>query len=248
MRYKCSINFIIDIIMFLLMAAIGGIGFLIKYVLVSGSERWEIYHENVDLLFWGLDRHQWGAIHLILGYILFGLLFFHILFHWDLIKVLYQKLVRVKLSRVIFTVLFVMLSSLLLFFPFLITVDVVSHVSGEGRGHMHQQDTYTGYGRMHEHDTHESHTDAGDAGPYPSVENGNGPRHGHAGDIHGRMTLAHVADMYQVQPDSLKRWLGIPIQTSSSSKLGRLRRTYGFQMKVIQDIIEEHRMLTPSCR
>jgi hypothetical protein len=70
MKHKSRINFLIDVVMFLMMMAIAGIGFLMKYVLVPGSERWEKYGSNVDLFLWGWDRHQWGALHLILGYIL----------------------------------------------------------------------------------------------------------------------------------------------------------------------------------
>ena len=81
MKYKSKINFMIDVIMFVVMMVIGGIGFLMKFVLVSGSKSWEIYGEKVDLFLWGWDRHQWGSLHLILGYLLLGLLVLHIVFH-----------------------------------------------------------------------------------------------------------------------------------------------------------------------
>lgn len=61
---KGKINFIIDVIMFILMALLAGIGLLIKYILLSGENRWIKYGRNVDLSFWGLDRHEWGTIHL----------------------------------------------------------------------------------------------------------------------------------------------------------------------------------------
>ena len=57
---KSKLNLIIDVFMLLCMAAIAGIGFLIKYVLVPGFRRWEIYDRNVDLSFWGMDRYEWG--------------------------------------------------------------------------------------------------------------------------------------------------------------------------------------------
>ncbi len=46
---KSKLNLIIDALLLLCIAAIGGIGFLMKYVLVPGSQRWEIYNRNVDL-------------------------------------------------------------------------------------------------------------------------------------------------------------------------------------------------------
>jgi hypothetical protein len=80
---KLKLNLVIDLIMFLVMMAVAGIGFMIKYVLVPGSERNEIYGKGVELFYWGLDRHQWGNIHLILSLILLFLLLLHIFFHWN---------------------------------------------------------------------------------------------------------------------------------------------------------------------
>ena len=57
---RSTIKFIINISMFLCMMAIAGIGFLMKYVLISGVERWEKYGRNFDMFFFGLDRHEWG--------------------------------------------------------------------------------------------------------------------------------------------------------------------------------------------
>ncbi len=57
MKIKPKLNLIIDVFMFLLMMAIGGIGFLIKFILIPGSARWIRYGENVELYFWGMDRH-----------------------------------------------------------------------------------------------------------------------------------------------------------------------------------------------
>lgn len=57
MKHKSKINFIIDTIMFIVMMAIGGIGLLMKFILVPGVKRWEIYGSNVDLFLWGWDRH-----------------------------------------------------------------------------------------------------------------------------------------------------------------------------------------------
>jgi hypothetical protein len=40
---RAKLNLIIDALLLLCLAAIAGIGFLIKYVLVPGHLRWEIY-------------------------------------------------------------------------------------------------------------------------------------------------------------------------------------------------------------
>ena len=48
---KSRLNLIIDIIMFLGMFALAGIGFLIKYLLIPGFKRVDIYGKDVELFF-----------------------------------------------------------------------------------------------------------------------------------------------------------------------------------------------------
>ncbi|MHC4076764.1 MAG: DUF4405 domain-containing protein [Planctomycetota bacterium] len=74
---RAKLNLIIDALLLLCLAGIAGIGFLIKYVLVPGYQRWEIYGRNVSLFLWGLDRHQWGTIH----FRLFSLCLYYMLFY-----------------------------------------------------------------------------------------------------------------------------------------------------------------------
>jgi hypothetical protein len=46
---KAKLNLVIDALLLLCMAAMAGIGLLMKYVLVPGFKRWEIYGRNVEL-------------------------------------------------------------------------------------------------------------------------------------------------------------------------------------------------------
>ena len=52
---RVKLNLIIDIILFLLLMTMAGIGFLIKYTLISGEKQNIIYGTNTNLEFWGLD-------------------------------------------------------------------------------------------------------------------------------------------------------------------------------------------------
>ena len=92
-----------------------------KFILAPGSQRWEIYGDNVDLFLWGCDRHQWGSVHLILGYVLLGLLFLHIVFHWNQIKSMFRNLIHNRSLRVVLTFLFVPVSIVLFLLKYLIT-------------------------------------------------------------------------------------------------------------------------------
>ena len=71
---KPKIKLVVDVLMFLCMAALGGLGFLMKYVLLSGQEAQAAYGAKVEIYFLGVDKHEWGTIHLIIAFVLLGLL------------------------------------------------------------------------------------------------------------------------------------------------------------------------------
>ena len=130
---KSKINFVIDALMFLCTMAITGIGFLIKFVLIPGKERWVECDRNVALSLLGMDRHEWGEIHLVLGLILFGLLVLHIILHWKMILCLYRKLIGNQSARRIIALVFLIVCLTLVIFPFIINPEVQELGRGEGR-------------------------------------------------------------------------------------------------------------------
>ncbi len=62
---KTKFNLIIDAIMLVLLMAIVGLGFLIKYILVPGFKRNTLYHNEVEL--YSMERTR--RIHLWLSFI-----------------------------------------------------------------------------------------------------------------------------------------------------------------------------------
>ena len=124
-----NFNFVIDAVMFLVMMAMAGLGFLMKYVLIPGRESWAKYGRNVNLAWWGWDRHDWGAIHLYLGFLLLGLLSLHLYLHWRQIVGLFQRFIPPE-RRGLVLVVFLILAVVLICFPFLISPEV----SEAGRG------------------------------------------------------------------------------------------------------------------
>ena len=236
MKHKSKINFIIDTIMFIVMMAIGGIGLLMKFILVPGSERWEIYGSNVDLFLWGWDRHEWGSVHLILGYILLGLLVLHIVFHWNQIKSMYRNLIPKKSLRVFLTFLFVVVSILFFLFAFIIDIDVVNLKRGEG-GH-----------RAERSRQEVDKLSLGTQGKNVSILSFDKVRNEHTDieqqdtvGVYGSMTLRYIANAYNLPVDSVKRFLGIPLSLSDNESLGRLRRIYNFHMSDVERFIEKYR-------
>jgi hypothetical protein len=135
MTDKSKLNFITDALMFLVITAMAGLGFLMKYVLVPGRERWVKYGRNVNLTLFGWDRHDWGDIHLDLGLIFLGLLVVHIILHWRQIVGLFQKYVPDE-RRPLVLLIFVLLAVFLIYFPFLLSPEIGA--LGRGMGPLHR--------------------------------------------------------------------------------------------------------------
>jgi hypothetical protein len=117
---KPTLNFIINALMFFCLSAITGIGLLIKYTLISGQEQISKYGSNVKLSLFGLNRHEWGEIHLIIGFILIGLLTLHIILHWKAIKSVYKGLQHKKPAIKFISIVFFTICFLLIAIPFIV--------------------------------------------------------------------------------------------------------------------------------
>ena len=225
---KSHFNFINDTVMFLVMMAIVGLGFLMKYNLIPGEQRWLKYGRNVDLYLFGLDRHQWGTIHLILGFILLGLLALHIILHWKVILSMYRQLIRNNKSRKKLGFTFIIVSLILIILPLILKPEIRELIKGEGR-----------FGRYSSTKAAEILT-PGES----SKKSGNSKEnHRHINssvDVAGYMTIADVTEKYNIPHDYLIEKLDMPERTSLNERLGRLRRKYGFKMSDVERIIEEY--------
>lgn len=132
---KSTLNFIIDGLMFICMAAITGIGLLIKYTLLSGQEARVVYGDRVDLFFLGMDRHEWGFIHLIFGYVLIGLIAIHVYLHWKFVTSIFKRMFEGRWVKKTIATTFIAVCTLLVVFPFIIKPKVVKNERGRGRRH-----------------------------------------------------------------------------------------------------------------
>lgn len=111
------------------MSAVVGIGFLIKYTLISGQERNVIYGKNVELSLLGMDRHEWGFIHLMIAFVLLGLLVVHLFLHWKTIMFVYKKIVKQKLVSKLIAVSLITACVMFIVVPFFLnpTITNVKH-------------------------------------------------------------------------------------------------------------------------
>lgn len=244
---RANLNFIINALMFISMSAILGIGLLIKYTLVSGQERWAKYGDNVEMLMFGLDRHQWGKIHLIIGFVLIALLILHIILHWKCIVSVYHKLIQRKYISTIIAVLFAVICALFIFFPFLIKPNITSFEHGRGGQEMHsninsnnnmdsnRHNNKIATENISEHQTVKKHKNQDDK----TIKN-----HKHSNleiEIRGYMTLNEISKKCKVPADVIKSKLNIPKSFSNDQKVNRLRRDYNIEMHQIKDVIRDYK-------
>ena len=232
---KSKLNFIIDAIMFLLMGALAGIGLLIKYILLPGSERWIKYGRNVDLSFWGIDRHQWGHIHLIVAYVLVGFLVLHIILHWKMILCLYRKIIANKALRWVCGLVFTLITFVIVFAPFFINIEICEQETGRERYQTIEKsqlkhintisDDHLSEKKQESHDNFESDEHLLHHHVSPTIE------------VKGFNTLNEISELYNVPCDHIKSKLNIPENEPNSSKLGQLKKIYGFKMSEIELII-----------
>lgn len=234
---KSELNLSIDLLMFIIMITIAGVGFLIRYVLIPGFKRNDIYGRNVELYYLGLDRHQWGTIHLILGFVLLFLLLLHIIFHWKQIIGLFKIMVSSRALRFILSMLIVLFTIIFGILPLYITPEVRQGVSH------HTNNNQTDNGSQNRLRQHDNQVAAQPIVEQPQKviptagkqENRKQANHSDV-EIFGYMTINEVAEKYNVSAQDLAKSINIPVG-NNDKKLGRLKKQYNFQLSEIRNYI-----------
>jgi hypothetical protein len=233
---KSKLNLVIDAIMLVFLMAIAGLGFLIKYVLIPGYKRNSLYQGDVELYFLGLDRHEWGSIHLWLSFVFLALMILHIALHWKMITCIFSRMFRGKASRVVIAVF----TGIVALFLSLGTLFVKPQVVPFQVKHIHS----------HHIEMPLKKPDSTKQEEIPVIHptrqikerlHKNQGKYGHGNthdalEVYGYMTLDETAKKYSISVIELTDALNIPIN-QSSEKIGRLKRWYGFEMEEIKDTI-----------
>ncbi|MBN1392901.1 MAG: DUF4405 domain-containing protein [Sedimentisphaerales bacterium] len=92
MMSRNAVNFILDLVSFLILLGLTFTGYIIKYVLPPGTGgTGRILHDGsgqgiyIEEL-WSMTRHEWGSIHFYMAIVFVGLMITHIILHWKWIK------------------------------------------------------------------------------------------------------------------------------------------------------------------
>lgn len=121
---KSKINLVIDALMFLCVMAMTGIGLLMKFVLLPGKDTRAVYGRKVELFLFGMDRHQWGTIHMIVAFVFLGLAVLHVCLHWKMILSLYPRLIGSTVARRVIAIILVIAGIFLVVFPLVVKPEV----------------------------------------------------------------------------------------------------------------------------
>lgn len=218
-RFK--INFVINILMFLCMAVITGIGLLMEYILIPGKETFTIYGRNVDLFYMGMDRHEWGAIHLVFAFILLGLLILHIILHWKMIRAMYRRFIGIQKIRFLVATVFLSFCGIFIIYPFITNPEI--HEFERGRRADNRPMRNNNIKETVKHSNKILHKTNISKDTFVEVQ--------------GYMTLNEVAKKHNTSIKYLKEKLNIPQHVSGKERLGRLRKRYGFRMGDVEKIL-----------
>ena len=236
---QSKLNLSIDIIMLLLLMPLAGIGFLIKYVLIPGIQRNERYGAGVELEFWGLTRHQWGSIHLIISIVFLVLLLLHIILHWKMIVGIFKRMFPDKALCAISATLIAGTGLLMIVFPLFVKPEIVTRKSLHLNRKIKQETLQIASpGEIRKEVSKEADKDVV-VSPRAGL---NKPKQTLSGtefvdlEINGRQTLQFVANKYGIPVEKLATDLNIP-SDRFGEKLGRLRRQYAFTMNDVRKSI-----------
>jgi hypothetical protein len=233
---QSKLNLSIDIIMLLLLTPLAGIGFLIKYVLIPGIQRNERYGGDVELEFWGLTRHQWGSVHLIISIIFLVLLLIHIILHWKMILCIFGRMVPNKTLRAASAALIAGVGFILIAFPLFVKPEIITRESLHLNRKFKQE--AAAQGGIREEVSKEAPKDPV-VSPPPGLnkqEQALSETVFADHEINGSQTLQFIADKYGIPAAKLAADLNIP-STQAGEKLGRLRKQYAFTMDDVRKSI-----------
>jgi hypothetical protein len=141
---KAKINLVLDGFLLLVLAAMGGTGLLMKYVLVPGSVRRQLYGSNAEFLWRGMDRHEWASIHSTIALVLVLLLVLHVVLHWGTVVRVARQLLPQRALRWATAGLLVAAAAALAAFSAVITPQV--REAGQGQSQMQRGDRGQGRG------------------------------------------------------------------------------------------------------
>ena len=203
---RTTVFLTIDIVAFVLFAAMTATGVLVRYVLPPGSG-----HFN---MLWGMDRHEGGEIHFWIAVALLAALALHIFYHWKwILCVVTGRSSKRKASsaRAALAVVGLLALLALMAAPFFSPVQNKENVEDHPKRSQSEEISSASPSQ-----TEDSEHQVGSF------------------EIRGSMTLDEIEALTGVSTAAILTELGLPNNVATDEQLGRLRRTHGFEMEDVR--------------
>jgi len=250
------LNIIIDTVAYTEFVFLATTGLLMRYTLPAGSG----HHTMV----WGLDRHEWGALHFWIAIAFLATLALHLILHWNwIVHVLRGR--KTESSGLRFGLgLFGLIALLVLALtPLISPVESTFH---QGQQRRLQQNETVPFESPQESTTIEEEQ-SGSQQPLRTEQSGSQQsiRREQSGSqkqsrteqstdehesgyeysfdeiaVRGYMTLNEVSEEYEVPVSHILEELGLPDNTDKTETFGQLRKIYDFEMQDVRRIILEY--------
>jgi len=216
---RTNVNFLVDALALVALVFLAATGAVIRYVLPAGSG-------NTRAL-WGLDRHGWGDVHLWIAIAFCVAMVVHLALHWGWITcvVRWDTHGRSK-GRVVLTLIAVIALLALAAAPFFGKVEEIEGGRRDGRGGEREGRAREYEGGPVEYESRIVEHESGDT----EHESGDAEHSGEDHTIHGSMTLLDVQELTGVPVDHIIATLRLPDDVPRDVRLGRLRRSCGFEI------------------
>jgi len=203
-----TLNYLVDLVTFLVMWGLLTTGLLIKYVLPPGTGH--------RLAVSGMNRHDWGEVHFWLAVSVCALAIVHVWLHWQWVCATTRRLLtrsegedklKSKGGRAVWGIGLIVVMTGVTVGLLLTANGNIAETDQPGRDDDHGQ----------AQETHETHAAEHNA-------------------IRGSTTLAEVARLKNMSLDELRRRLGVPNDTPANERIGRLGRDQGFSVSDVRAI------------
>ncbi len=226
---RTNVNFLVDALALVALVFLAATGALVRDVLPAGSG-----HTRA---LWGLDRHGWGHVHFWIAIAFCVAMVVHLVLHWGWITcvVRWDTSGRSK-GRVVLVLIAVIALLALAVAPFFGTVEEIEE--GRRGGRVGERE-----GRAREYGGGSVESGGGSVeyeGGSVEYEGGDAEHRGEDHTIHGSMTLRDVQELTGVPVDHIITTLRLPADVPRDERLGRLRRSYGFEIDDVRQIISSY--------
>lgn len=233
-RNKRNFNIIIDTVAYAGFVFLATTGLLMRYTLPAGSG----HHTTV----WGLDRHEWGALHFWIAVAFLATLTLHLIIHWNwIISVLRGR--KTESSGLRFGLgLFGLIALLVLALtPLLSPVERTLYPGQQKR--LQQNEIIPS-----EASAEDQRIESEQSGSEQSLRTEQSAEEHESGyelsvdevSVRGFMTLNEVSEEHAVPVSHILKELGLPENTDENETFGQLRKIYDFEMHDVRRIILDY--------